>query len=305
MFTNLKRIIKSGIVGFYRNVSVSISAILIIAIALLTFAALYMGSQVLSASITQLEQKVDINVYFSPEAEERDIQAIKRQLERITQVDTVEYITRSEALERFKASNADNQEILDSLEVLEDNPLGASFNVSAKEISQYGEIASFLDEVQVQDEYVGLIDSVNYNQNKKAIDKIRTLVDYAQQFGVVLIIILSLLAVVIVYNTIRLTIYTVREEVSVMRLVGASKFFARGPFVVEGVFYGIMGAVLALLVIAPALYYTAPHLQQVFVLNVFELFLDDFWLVFGSMLGIGVFLGLVSSALAIRRYLDI
>lgn len=305
MFTNLKRIIKSGIVGFYRNVSVSISAILIIAIALLTFAGLYMGSQVLSASITQLEQKVDINVYFSPEAEERDIQAIKRQLERITQVDTVEYITRSEALERFKASNADNQEILDSLEVLEDNPLGASFNVSAKEISQYGEIASFLDEVQVQDEYVGLIDSVNYNQNKKAIDKIRTLVDYAQQFGVVLIIILSLLAVVIVYNTIRLTIYTVREEVSVMRLVGASKFFARGPFVVEGVFYGIMGAVLALLVIAPALYYAAPHLQQVFVLNVFELFLDDFWLVFGSMLGIGVFLGLVSSALAIRRYLDI
>ncbi|MFW0870909.1 MAG: cell division protein FtsX [Patescibacteria group bacterium] len=305
MFTNLKRIIKSGTVGFYRNVSVSISAILIIAIALFTFASLYMGSKVLSASITQLEQKVDINVYFTPDAPEQSIQAIKRQLERINQVSSVEYITRDEALERFKASNAHNQEILDSLEVLEDNPLGASFNISAKQISQYGEIASFLDEVQVQDEFVGLIDTVNYNQNKKAIDKIRTLIDYAQQFGVVLVIVLSLLSVIIVYNTIRLTIYTVREEVSVMRLVGASKFFARGPFVIEGVFYGIMGAVLALAVIAPALYYAAPYLGQVFVLNIFDLFLDDFWLIFGSMLAIGVFLGLLSSVLAIRRYLDI
>jgi cell division transport system permease protein len=305
MFTNLKRITHSGITGFYRNVSVSISAILIIAIALLTFAALYMGSQVLSASVTQLEQKVDINVYFTPNAAEQDIQAIKRQLERINQVETVEYITRSEALERFKASNADNQEILDSLEVLEDNPLGASFNIRAKEISQYGEIAGFLDEVQVQDEYVGLIDEVNYNQNKKAIDKIRSLIDYAQQFGAVSVVILSVLAVIIVYNTIRLTIYTVREEVSVMRLVGASKFFARGPFVVEGVFYGIMGAILALLVITPALYYAAPSLNQVFVLNVFDLFLQEFWIISGSMVGLGVLLGLVSSFMAIRRYLEI
>lgn len=272
---------------------------------MITFASLYMGGQVLNASIAQLEQKVDINVYFAPEADEETILEIKQSLEGIDQVASVEYINREEALERFRANNADNEEIIASLDVLDENPLGASFNIQAKQISQYEQIARFLDQVEVQDAYAGMIDTINYNQNKKAIDKIRALIDYSQKFGVAMVAILAALSVIIVYNTIRLTIYTVREEVAVMRLVGASKFFARGPFVVEGVLYGLAGTALALLVLVPAIFYASPHLNQIFVLNVYDLFMSDFVLILGSMLAIGVTLGLVSSALAINKYLDI
>ena len=305
MFTIFKRIIVSGCVGFYRNISVSLSAVLIIGIALLTFASVYLGGQLLNASIKQLEQKVDVNVYFKTSADNALILEIKKELEGINQVAQVEFITREQALESFKERNKDNQVILDSLDVLDDNPLGASFNIKASEISQYENIALFIDQVQVQDKYAGLVDTVNYNQNKAAIDKIRSVTDYSQKFGVIITAILALLAFIIVYNTIRLTIYTVREEVAVMRLVGASRFFARGPFVVEGMLYGIMGTVLALAVLWPGLYYVAPYLNQVFVLNIYELFTDQATLISGSMLGVGVLLGLVSSGFAIRKYLDI
>lgn len=306
MLTTTKRIISSGSKGFYRNFSVSLSAVLMIAIALVTFASMYIGGQVLTASIKQLEQKVDVNVYFIPNAEEITVLEVKQALEQLDQVAHVDYVNAEEALEIFKENNKHNQDILDSLEVLgEANPLGASFNIRAKQISQYEQIAHLLDQVQTQDEYRGVIDSVNYNQNKKAIDKIRSLIDYTQQFGVAVVLVLSLLAVTIVYNTIRLTIYTVREEISVMRLVGASKFFARGPFVVEGVLYGIGGALLALAFLWPGLYYVAPHLHQVFVLNVYDLFIHELAMISGVMCAIGMFLGLVSSALAIGKYLDI
>lgn len=305
MITTLSRIVKSGAKGFWRNFSVSLSAVLIIAIALLAFASMYMGGQVLNASIKQLEKKVDVNVYFIPAAEEATVLEIKQALEGLDQVASVEYVTPDQALEIFKENNKDSQDILDSLEVLDGNPLGASFNIQAKQISQYEQIARLLDQVQTQDEYVGVIDSVNYNQNKKAIDKIRALIDYSQKFGLIIIAVLSTLSIIIVYNTIRLTIYTVREEVSVMRLVGASRFFARGPFVVEGILYGVSGTVMALCVLWPALYYTAPYLHQVFVLNVYELFMGEWLLIVGSMFGIGIALGLLSSAMAIGKYLDI
>ncbi len=305
MFTTLSRIIKAGFAGFYRNITVSLSAVLIIGIALLAFASMYLGGTVLSASISQLEQKVDVNVYFATTADVELVGEIKKELESINQVASVTYITREQALENFKERNKDNKIILDSLEVLDDNPLGASFNVKAKEISQYENIALFLDQVQVQDKYAGLIDTVNYNQNKQAIDKIRSLTDYSQKFGVIVFGILSALSLIIVYNTIRLTIYTVKEEVAVMRLVGASRFFARGPFIIEGMLYGLIGTILALAVLWPSLYYAAPSLNQVFVLNVYELFMNEFVLIAGGMLAIGMTLGLVSSGLAIRKYLDI
>lgn len=305
MFTTLSRIIVSGFSGFYRNISVSLSAVLIIGIALLAFASMYLGGQVLAASIKQLEQKVDVNVYFATTADIELIGEIKKELEGINQVSEVTLVTREQALENFKERNKDNKVILESLEVLEDNPLGASFNIKAKEISQYENIALFLDQVQVQDKYAGVIDTVNYNQNKQAIDKIRSLTDYSQKFGVVVIAVLSVLSLIIVYNTIRLTIYTVREEVAVMRLVGASRFFARGPFVVEGALYGFAGTILALMIVWPGLYYIAPYLNEVFVLNIYDLFMDQIVLVVGGMFAIGMLLGLVSSGLAIRKYLDI
>ena len=305
MFTTLRRISKSGYQGFWRNFTVSLSAIIIIAISLLAFISIYLVSQMLNASIAQLEEKVDVNVYFTTTASTTQILEVRAQLEALEEVRTIEYITREQALENFTKRNEGNEIVLKSLEVLDNNPLGASFNVRAQEISQYATIADTLDRIQVQDQYEGLIDRVNYNQNREAIEKINTLIDWSRTIGLIIAGVLATLAIIIVYNTIRLTIYTVREELAVMRLVGASKFFARGPFIVEGILYGIVGTIFSLVILIPLLYYIAPTLQEIFILNVYQAFVDNAVVLVLTMFAIGIVLGLISSALAIRRYLRI
>ena len=305
MFTTLRRISKSGYQGFWRNFTVSLSAIIIIAISLLAFISIYLVSQMLNASIAQLEEKVDVNVYFTTTASTTQILEVRAQLEALEEVRTIEYITREQALENFTKRNEGNEIVLKSLEVLDNNPLGASFNVRAQEISQYATIADTLDRIQVQDQYEGLIDRVNYNQNREAIEKINTLIDWSRTIGLIIAGVLAALAIIIVYNTIRLTIYTVREELAVMRLVGASKFFARGPFIVEGILYGIVGTIFSLVILIPLLYYIAPTLQEIFILNVYQAFVDNAVVLVLTMFAIGIVLGLISSALAIRRYLRI
>lgn len=304
MFTTLSRIFTAGIKGFYRNFTISISAILVIVISLLSFASIYLALEMIKPSVAQLEQKVDINLYFEPDAVEEDILALKGELESITQVETVEYITRDQALINFR-ERQNSDVIVDALESLGENPLGAAFNIRAEQISQYGQIAAFLESEATEEKYGEAIEEVNYNQNKGAIDKLNVIIGSVEKFGIVVSSILAIIAIVITYNTIRVTIYTARNEVRVMRLVGASKFFARGPFIIEGLFYGLIAGLLAVLVLAIGLYYAAPPLQEIFILNIFDFFASEVIKISLALIGIGMVLGAISSILAIRRYLNI
>jgi cell division transport system permease protein len=122
--------------------------------------------------------------------------------------------------------------------------------------------------------------------------------------GAVIMIVFALLAGLVVFNTIRLAIYANREEIGVMRVVGASNALVRGPFVVEGVLCGAIAAVLALIVSAPVLFAVDPYLN-IFIpgMNLFQYFLSHFVLLFVYILLFGVVLGAVSSFVAVRRYL--
>lgn len=304
MFTTFKRILASGFKGFYRNFTISVSALLVLIISLLSFASIYLALELIKPSVAQLEQKVDINLYFETDAAEEDILQLKTELEAVGQVASVEYVTRAQALEDFK-SRQNSEIILEALEAIGENPLGAVFNIKAQEISQYGEIAAFLETAEAGTEYGEIIESINYNQNKLAIEKLNTIISSVERFGFAVSIMLSVLAVVITYNTIRLAIYTARNEIRVMRLVGASKFFARGPFIVEGLVYGFVAGVIALAILWPSIYYIAPKLQEIFILDLHAFFMSEIIMIGGGMILVGMALGAISSILAIRRYLDI
>lgn len=306
LWTNTKRIIKSGFVSFWRNGVVSFASILVMTMTLFVLGSILFVNATLDASLNQIRDKVDINVYFITKAAEKDILAIKSSLETLPEVAFVEYVPREKALERFRARHENDQLTLQALDELGENPLGANLNIKAKETSQYEGIAEFLQDENALSTVgeTSIIDKVNYLQNKIAIDKLSKIIDSAETFGFIIISILIIASVIITFNTIRLAIYTAKDEISVMKLVGASNSYIRGPFVFEGVMYGIAAAIITLILFYPLTLWLGPLTENFFSdINLFDYYIDKFSKIFFIIFCSGILLGAFSSYVAVRRYL--
>lgn len=304
MWTGFKRVVRSGFVGFWRNAFVSLAAIFVMTVALFVIGSTMMINTLLEVTLDNIQDKVDINVYFVTTADQQDIDTLQMQLESLPDVKQVIFTSREEALAQFTSRYQNDDTIMQGLEELGDNPLGASLSIRAKETSQYAGINEFLEEQQaLEDPQKPLIDEVNFPKNKEAIDRLTSIIEAVEQSTVVALIVLVVAAVAITFNTIRLAIYTAREEISVMRLVGASNTFIRGPFMLQGIMYGVVSGVLALLIMYPILLWLGPGTESFFQFNIFSYFVREFSQFFLTLVGIGVVLGMVSSLLAVTRYL--
>lgn len=306
MLIGLKRIVRSGFVGFWRNAFVSLSAIFVMTVTLVVVGGVILINQLLDASLVQIKDKVDINVYMVTTADEASILALKTSLEQLPDVREVTYTSSEEALTEFRNRHRNDELTIQALEELGDNPLGASLSIRASETSQYESIAAFLEgQRATEDPGTPLIDRVNFFQNKEAIDKLTAIIDAVENSTFIAMIILIAASVLITFNTIRLAIYTAREEISVMRLVGASNMFIRGPFMLQGVMYGLVSGVVTLLVLYPIVLWLGPATESFFLLNIFNYYVTDFAYLFMVLVGSGVVLGTVSSTLAVARYLRV
>lgn len=307
LWTSIKRVIRTGFINFWRNGFVSLAAILIMAVTLGVIASVIFMGAVLNASLDELKDKVDVNVYFVTTASEPQIVAIKGALEHLAEVASVTYVSREQALADFQKRHENDQLTLQALDELGDNPLGATLNIKAQQTSQYESIAKFLE----SNDALGaggkqIIDKVNYAQNKAAIDRLSRLIDSAETLGFVLTLVLIVISIIISFNTIRLAIYSGREEISVMRLVGASNMYIRGPFVIEGVMYGALAGIITLVLLYPITYWLAPYSEGFFgSINLFSYYLSNFGQMFLVIFGSGIALGALSSYLAVRRYLSV
>lgn len=306
-WTKLKRVSRTGIYNFWRNGTVSLASVLIMMVTLLVVGFIIFGSAILNTSLAELRNKVDINVTFVPTAQESDILKIKKSLEGLKEVSMVTYISRDQALEAFKERHANDQSILAALGELNDNPLGAVLNIKAKDPSQYGSVADFLQSTNILSaNNQTIVDQVNYYQNKTAIDKLTGLISAARRLGLAIIFAFILLSLLVAFNTVRLTIYMSKEEIGVMRLVGASTRYIQGPFVVVGIVYGLVAGLITLVLFLPITYWLGQTTQNFFIgLNIFTYYLTHFPQIFVIIIGSGVLLGAVSSFFAIRRYLRI
>lgn len=304
---NLKRIIRAGLAHFYRNGFISLSSVLVMAVTLFTIGAVLFLSATLSASLEAIKNKVDVNVYFQTQAPEAEILVVADSLRALPEVSAIEYISREKVLERFKERHKDDGLTLQALAELSENPLGAVLNIRAHEPSQYEGIAAFLkSETAFSSGSKAIIDEVNYYNNKAAIDALARITDSVELFGFVIMAALVIISFMIAFNTIRLAIYTSREEIGVMRLVGARNSYIRGPFVVAGVLYGLSAALLTLAVFYPLTYYLGDTTANFFSgLNLFQYYLAHFGEFFLIIAGAGVALGALSSFFAVRRYLNV
>ena len=306
MWTGFKRIVRSGFVGFWRNAFVSLAAIFVMTVTLSVVGGVMLLGQLLDVSLEQIQDKVDINVYFVTEAAEADIFALQTRIDALPEVSEIIYTSREQALAQFRERRANDELTIQALEELGDNPLGASLAIRAKETSQYEGIAGFLEEQQLsEDPQAPLIDRINFFQNKTAIDKLTAIIEAVERSSVIAMILLVSASILITFNTIRLAIYTTREEISVQRLVGASNMFIRGPFMLQGIMYGVIAGIITLLILYPVVLWLGPATDAFFQFNIFTYYVQDFARMFAVIVGAGVVLGLVSSTLAVARYLRV
>ncbi|MCF7835836.1 MAG: ABC transporter permease [Candidatus Marinimicrobia bacterium] len=300
-WVNIKRVLKNGFVHFWRNGWVSVATILIMVITLFSIGSLVFGKAILLSVLDQLQDKVDITVYFKTDAGESDIIFLRESLTDLSEVDEVTYISKEEALKTFQDRHSENTLITQSLEELGDNPLGGSLNVRAKDPSQYEGITKFLEAG-----VFSAIDKINYRQNKVIIDRLSAILQTSKSLGAGVSILLALIALLVTFNTIRLAIYTNREEIKIMRLVGASDKYVRSPFVVGGFLYGFISTVITMIFFYPLTFWLGPLSERFFGgVNVFHYYLSNFFQLFFILLVVGVLLGICSSWVATRRYLKI
>lgn len=317
MFTYFKRIIRTGFVNFWRNGFLSFSAIIVLTLSLTAFGFLIFGSAFGGTLIEEVKNKVDINVYFTLSADEPSILELKKTIEKLPEVREVEYISREQALASFKEKWKDNTLILQGLTEVGENPFPAVLNIKAKEPSQYAGIANFLDSKNsLSKDGASIIDKINYNQNRLVIDRLGRIIPAAQKTGTGIALVLVIVAVIVTFNTVRLVIYASKDEISVMKLVGASNAYVRGPFVTSAIMYGIVSAILTLIILAVFAYYTDAAIIKFagvqgtqdfgLIINVFSTyFRENFGQIFAIIMGSGVVLGAISSYLAVRRYLNV
>lgn len=261
-----------------------------------------MFNVIANGALESVREKVDISVYFKSNVSEDSVLNIKRSLEGLTEVKVVEYISREEALEEFKARHADDETIVQTLEELDENPLLASLNIKANELGEYEMIASYLEAPNLAE----AIEKVTYAQNKIVIDRLDKLTATTERGVVGLTVFLAFLAVLVTFNTIRLAIFSNREQIEIMRLVGASNSFIRGPYIAEGILYGLVAAVVSFVILIPVINFTSPHIADfVLEVNLVDYFANNWGRLILYQALFGVALGIVSGTIAIRRYLEI
>lgn len=301
MFTLLKKTIQTGWLNFIRNSGTSVATCFIIGMTIFSIAFIFLLTDITQFLITALQEKVDISVYFKETAMEEQILELKEEISKIPEVKGVEYISRVEALDRFIERYKDNPVVMESLAEV-GNPLLAALNIKAWQANQYLAITNFLENSPKKD----LIDKVDYYQRKPVMERIFSIASTINVIGITFSLILAVIAVLVAFNQIRLSIYNSREEIGIQRLVGASDWFIRGPFLAQGAISGAIAAVATFLVFGLVVLTLSPKFTILFPgFNIFNSFLVKFWLYFLIHLFAGIALGVLSSIIAIRKYLKV
>lgn len=301
MFTLPKRIIKLGWQSFSRDGGLIAANIFIMVMMLSVATSLFIMKDVSQFLISSIQEKVDVSVYFKLDSAEEDVLAFKADVAEIPEVKEVKYISREAALEDFNQRHKNNPVLMESLEEVAINPFLASLNIKSFEASQYQSIATFLENAKFEN----LIEKVDYYERKPVIERIFSLTSGLNKAGIIFSVILAIVAILVAFNSVRLAIYNTKEEIKIQRLVGASNWFIRGPFLVQGTIIGLVATPICLLIFALLSWVLTPTFSALFPgLNLFTFYVANIWTIVIIQLATGITLGIISSLIAIRRYLE-
>ena len=299
MGTTLKRIIIAGWQNFSRDGGIAVATIFILVMVIFLASTIFLSKDISQFLITSLQEKADISVYFKEFVLEDDILKIKEKLSQVPEVKNVEYVSKKEAIKRLVEKHP---QLKESVQETEGMLNLASLNVNVFEANQYQQVVNFLENSNFKD----YIDKVDYYKRKPVIEKIFSLTSLFNKTGIFLSIILIITAILVTFNTIRLAILNSIEEIKIQRLVGASNWFIRGPFLVQGAISGTIATLISLSILSLICWFLSPKIEFFFAgLNLFNLFIKNIWVLFLIQFSTGTLLAIISSTIAIRKYLKV
>ncbi|MDO8571908.1 MAG: permease-like cell division protein FtsX [bacterium] len=306
MLVKTSRIFKFAFQNFWRNFWLSMVTVTIITLALLSVNFFILAQALLDTSLQTIEKKVNLSLYFKQSVQESDVQQLISKLQDSPQKPNVSFVSRDEALGKLKLryEQEGNTSISESLTILEKNPLTTSLVIRAQKIEDYVPLQALLDEAPHKD----WIEHKSFDDRKLLIQKIDTIKQNLRQIGIFAMLFFAVIASLIVYNTIRMTIYARQKEVAVMKLVGATNWFIRAPLIIESALYSVLAITITVAILYPLLGFIQPTVNLYFEGQAFDVlayFSDNFNTIFGYQLLASVILNVISSSFAIGRYLKV
>jgi len=301
MFLSFKRIFKASWQSITRNWWLSIATVLVVFLSVLTFTGIRLFAYSVNRTVAMLQDRVDISIYFNKDVPESEIFQVQTELEGVSQVKNVKYVSQDEALKFFQEKQKYNPAIFKAIEVLGTNPLSPSLSIKAKNDKDYQSILDYISKSGFKDRLI----TVNYEENQKVVQKLDVLNRAVKITAISVSILLVGIAVLINFNTIRLAIYTAKDEIRAMKLVGAPNWFVRGPFLFEGTIYGITASVLTLIVVSSLVFAFSPKLESALPgLGLGGYYWTHLGWIFLAQTLFGVVIGLASSFVAMNKYLE-
>ena len=296
--------LKESIQGFTRNLSTTLGSIVTIFLSLLIIGVFLVGGTVINHLVSSIENEVSITAYVADDADQAQIDALMGEIRGMEGVASVDFTTKDQALENFR-NTSNNPDIIDQLDG--QNPLPASIDI---ELSDPQLVESVAGQVLATSIYPTITDNpddpaeaVKYGQ--QSVERLFAVTNYVRYIGLALIVLLVFIALVFINNTIRLAILARRKEIAIMRLVGASNGFIRGPFLMEGAIHALIGSLFAVLIIQLLRMFAIPQLQNSLQFLSFDVPGLTYLLIYAALVVAGLLIGLLGSALAMRRYLKV
>lgn len=299
----LFRIVKIAFQNFYRNFWLAVVTITILVVTLFSITTMITLNVVTDQVVKSIEDKIDISVYFKDDTSESDILRVKVDLGKLEEVEKITMVGREEALLLFKEEHKDDLAIISSVEELEENPLPNFFIIKAKNTKDYPKILETLN----TDDYNKIIEKKDFDDHKLIIDKIALVKDRVKKLGFIIIAIFSSIAALIVFNTVRIAIYTHRDEIKIMKLVGATNWFVRAPFLLEEVFYALVSSLILIALFYPLLDFLQPYFNEFleYDFDIISYFRNNFFIIFGAQFIAITCINILSSFIAMKKYLDV
>jgi cell division transport system permease protein len=297
-----KRIFKLGTKTFKRNPESTTASVFILVIVISLITLLYLFQPVSQFLMKSVEEKFDVSVYFNENSSQEEIEEVSDKISSMSVVENVDYVSKEQAFQNFKERHEDNPALMESLDELGLNPFLASLNVKAFDSSRYEDIITSLD----NSSYKSSIYKVDYYEKKPVLEKLSSIKSQVNRFGIVLSIGLGIIAILVAFNQIHLSVYTSKQEIGIMKMIGASNIFIKGPFIVQGIMIGIISSLITFfLFFLVILLFNSGIQSSLGGFNLLQFFIENLFLILGLQLAVGIGIEVFGSSIAIKKYLKV
>ena len=305
-YTTFIRILETGTVNFMRNITLAVAAMAVMVVTLTIVLFSLIANATFVNTINQITDKISVSAYLQDSVTEEQGKQFANQIAKQPEVEKVVYLNKKQALANYVEQNKSNTNLVTAAAAV-GNPIPATIQVYPKDLNEINAIKKYL--IKPQNKKLQTADSPSYNGDRKqAIDNITHATNVLRKIGIASIVTFAIICALIIFNTIQMAIFNRRDEIKIMRLLGASTGYIRGPFIVESAIYGVLSAIISVLIINSAFLASSNALQasSLGLLDInyaSDYFGAHFWQFLLLQIGIGIIIGTISSAIATRRYL--